>query len=743
MTRIAQSIILTFFLLVAAVPAWAQQAHELDAQIETLKEAARKGDDSVFQAGISRLEAIGSAEVYYKLGELYSSLPTKYYLEKPDYRRAAAFYQKVVAIRSKNVSLRNRGRKKLAELYRLGEGVERNLDTAVALLKDAIETGSGDAAYIYAGMLEDGAISDQPDIRGAEKWYRFALKKNYGPAAFALASLYRRGLIDKAEPNSLDNMMRLGIAITEKKARAGDAGAAYTLGSLYEMGEDVAADPAKALAWYKLGMEGNSADAYRGAARLYGKGVGVDRDPLKAAEFMEKAAELGSVSAALALGRSLEEGSSYFLQVKEEVALKWLERAVAVGESGAVKILANHYLYDGNTERAIALFEKSAAEGNVGSMINLYRFYSDGTIVAQNQAKAKIYLDSALAASQFTISDRMKLAELLLDPLSQSYDPEKGIAFLESAAEAGQKQAPFQLAKFYGNKRSRYYNPVKAFRWHSRAAAEGGLTSMLWVAEAATNGVGTEKDPDLARLYFAEALKRAKTQDAEVFSKIGMAYKLGHGTPQNIVEALKWFEKAANLGDAQAKLEFGRVVIWDTVPGYTPQDGLRMMDEAAATGEANAFLEIGKVLSSGLAATVNYKRAYQYFLRASEAGITEANYHLGILSLAGLGTARDPEKALAYLKRAASEGFAPASFELGVQWLTGGFGERDEQEAFKQFSRAANAGEPEAYYYVGKAYLEGWGTGRDVVKAKAALAISGETGHVPSKRLLKKLEPQA
>lgn len=724
--------------LLTAAPLRADVPTSVDKTILTLEEASRKGDKAQIEKIEASITALATPEAYFKLGKFFMAKPTVNYLRVSDFSTAIVYFEKTLALAADSEmdeKWKNRARKQLADFYYLGEGVPRDQEKAVALLQQGIKSGNGEAAYRYGMMLERGLGATASDPQAAARWYRFALRDRYGPAAFALVTLYRRGIVPQPTPHSLKDMQALGLSLVRQKVEEGDPEAAYTLGRLYQQGEEVPADPAQALKWYEVAMKGGKGEAYRGAALLYGKGQGVPRDAKKATELMEKAALMGSLPAAMALGKTIQHDPSYYLEADDEKALTWLKRASAVGDSGAVKLIANYYLTKGDVAEALQYLEKSAESGNVGSMLNLYKLYTDGTQVKADPARASRYLEQARQSSNVSLSDRVKLGKLLMDPLDPHYDPKLGVEYLKGAAEAGHKPSIVQLAKFYSNKRSTYYDPSQAFIWHSKAAAEGALNSMLWVAEALTTGVGTKKDKEQARIYFFQALQRVKTGDAEVLSRIGQAYKLGYGTDRNIIEGLKWFEKAAKLGDPNAKIEFAKVVLWDTVPGYHPEDAIRMMREAAHQGESSAYLELGKIYANGMGDVVDYETAYYYFDMAAKANITEAYYYLGLLTLAGRGTEKNVELAKQYLVSAASGGFSPASLVLGVLYQEGAFGAVNEQEAVTYFSRAANAGEPEAHYYLGMAYLNGKGIGQNKGRALEELSKAADTGHMPAKTL--------
>ncbi|MDR1275864.1 MAG: sel1 repeat family protein [Candidatus Accumulibacter sp.] len=81
--------------------------------------------------------------------------------------------------------------------------------------------------------------------------------------------------------------------VNHRAAMRGDAAAQYILGVLYQNGEGVRKDYAKAAKWFKKAAEQGDARAQNNLGLLYAEGRGVPKDDAKAAEWLRKAAEGG------------------------------------------------------------------------------------------------------------------------------------------------------------------------------------------------------------------------------------------------------------------------------------------------------------------------------------------------------------------------------------------------------------------------------------------------------------------
>ncbi len=98
-----------------------------------------------------------------------------------------------------------------------------------------------------------------------------------------------------------------GLALTALRewrplAEQGNAKAQYNLGVMYDNGQGVPQDYAKAVEWYRKAAEQGYADAQYNLGHMYDKGEGVTQDYAKAMGWYRKAAEQGDADAQHNLG---------------------------------------------------------------------------------------------------------------------------------------------------------------------------------------------------------------------------------------------------------------------------------------------------------------------------------------------------------------------------------------------------------------------------------------------------------
>ena len=74
---------------------------------------------------------------------------------------------------------------------------------------------------------------------------------------------------------------------------------------------------------------------------------------------------------------------------------------------------------------------------------------------------------------------------------------------------------------------------------------------LLMIALVALVGCG--KKP--AEWSFAETKAKAEAGDADAQYNLGLMYVLGEGVEQDFKEAVKWYQKAADQGDADSAIQ--------------------------------------------------------------------------------------------------------------------------------------------------------------------------------------------
>lgn len=168
-------------------------------------------------------------------------------------------------------------------------------------------------------------------------------------------------------------------------------------------------------------------------------------------------------------------------------------------------------------------------------------------------------------------------------------------------------------------------------------------------------------------------MKAANAGHVRAQAKLGELYEVGRGTDQDTNQAVRWYKKAADAGDAQAKraLEF------------LPFDDSSL--------ESSPLEEAEKTYKAG-----DYKTAFPLFEKLAKEGNPQAQYMYGRMLLNAQGTVRDYSSAMEWTKKAADQGVAKAMYSMGLYFKNGWGVEKDPNAAAEWFSKAAVLGDEDA-----------------------------------------------
>jgi localization factor PodJL len=171
------------------------------------------------------------------------------------------------------------------------------------------------------------------------------------PAALTILGL--RALDGTGKPVNLPEAVKFLTLAAEK----GQAVAQYRLGTLYERGQGVTADPVKAAHWYELSANQGNRKAMHNLAVSYASGAAGKKNMAEAARWFAKAAALGLSDSQFNLAVLYERGDGVPQSLLD--AYKWYSIAAAAGDAESKQRMGVLATQLSDADRAAA--NKSAA----------------------------------------------------------------------------------------------------------------------------------------------------------------------------------------------------------------------------------------------------------------------------------------------------------------------------------------------------------------------------------------------
>jgi len=530
-----------------------------------------------------------------------------------------------------------------------------------------------------------------------------------------------------------------------RKAESGDAQAQFELGRMYDNGQGVTKDEAEAVRWYRKAAEQGHEWAQYDLGVAYDNGEGVAKDATEALRWYRKAAEQGDSDAQYSLGVAYHEAQGVTKDDAE--AVRWFRKAAERGSAEAQLTLGQ--MYDSgqgirkNKAEAALWYRKAAEQGNVSAQANLGLMYSNGQGVSLNRREADHWYQKAAEGRE-----AIRQTE---EGASQSWtDPATGLMWTrQSKGNVNWKQAQeycstlnlaghsdWRLATGYPLSGDELYSIYdRSQEGESGCHVRGGIRFQndctSWTLDGGVkafySGMTTGAGPDdklealCVRGFATVTLRRLSSMadqgDAQAQYSIGMAYLNGKGVPKSDAEAVSYFRKAAEQGNADAQVALNRLQAIAQCKGNAVCIANTEILNLAEHGDANAQLKLAYAYASAShrqrdwsdhplddsnsaeAIAKDRIAAARWFLKAAEQGNVEAQYNLGLLYGQNDGSVEilvDEAEAVRWYRKAAEQGLAAAQYKLGFAYHYGKGVLNNEAEATRWFRKAAEQGDEDA-----------------------------------------------
>lgn len=165
----------------------------------------------------------------------------------------------------------------------------------------------------------------------------------------------------------------------------------------------------------------------------------------------------------------------------------------------------------------------------------------------------------------------------------------------------------------------------------------------------------------------------------------------------DFVNAVTWFRKAAEKGDARGQVRLGRAYLNGQGVAQDNVEGIKLLREAAEQGDAQGQSTLGIMYLSGRGVAKNDGEAVKLLREAAEQGDVQGQFALGGAYVFGLGgVPQDYVEAAKWFRKSAEQGNSFAQVYLGGVYENGQGVAKDDAEAVKWYRKAAGNGNDDA-----------------------------------------------
>ncbi|KXB91570.1 tetratricopeptide repeat protein [Megasphaera hutchinsoni] len=223
-----------------------------------------------------------------------------------------------------------------------------------------------------------------------------------------------------------------------------------------------------------------------------------------------------------------------------------------------------------------------------------------------------------------------------------------------------------------------------------------------------------------------------------------------NGAVQDDATAIKWYQKAADQGDPDARNRMDELQ-----KKQKEQKAIEGYKKKAEQGDAEAQNYLGGCYRNGKGVEKDDVKAVEWYQKAADQGYAAAQYQLGVCYEEGKGVVRDYATAIKWYqkaadqgnvfsrnrinelqKRMAEQGDAAAQYQLGVCYEHGKGVTQDYKKAVEWYQKAAEQGHTAAQYYLSLCYAKGKGVAQDFVKAVKWSKKAAEQGDADAQCVL-------
>ena len=428
--------------------------------------------------------------------------------------------------------------------------------------------------------------------------------------------------------------------------------------------------------------------------------------------------------------------------------LREQQQTVVRNEGNASEWIAqgDKYYNAENYTSALPYYKQAAEAGNARAATMVGWIYKKGLGVTENAVEAVKWY--RMAANGGNASGQVNLGDAYYSGEGVTKDYNEAFKWFMQAAQQGNSTGQSWLAIMYRYGFGVTKDETEAVKWYRKAADQGSDFGQYYLAEMYENGYGVEKNMTEARRWYQKAADQGyqKAKDKLASLEVGVsasaseigdwkskAYK--YYNDKQYREAMTWFRKAADAGDAGAQYFMGVMYFCGLDVAKDHKEAVKWYKQSALGGDMYGQYSFGEMRENGWGIEKNMAEAKTWYQKSADQGYDRAIEKLKVLSGTTTSstsgkTYKEYEKmadefydkknyteALKYYKLSAPGNDGGVLNRLGYMYSAGVGVDVNASEAVKWFRKSAEQGYMIGQYNMGLMYELGRGIGKDVNEA--------------------------
>lgn len=236
-----------------------------------------------------------------------------------------------------------------------------------------------------------------------------------------------------------------------------------------------------------------------------------------------------------------------------------------------------------------------------------------------------------------------RLGCMYRDGIRVDQDYHKSFEMFSSASMNGWAESQVHLGDLYLEGKGIEKNKEKAEYWYRLAAEKNNPEGRKRLAAL----IGNSFPDDPIREETINTLKIISTNDSsgKILSLIGDAIYFNKKNSADVLEAIKYYRKAAELGHSPSFYQLGNIYLNGKDLERNTEKAISFYEKGADLGNQQCQLALAEIYYDGILVSRDYKRSFRRYLQASENGNFNAMYRAGIMLLDGKGTTKNRKAA--------------------------------------------------------------------------------------------------
>ncbi len=444
------------------------------------------------------------------------------------------------------------------------------------------------------------------------------------------ANLIARPLLAQSGP-ALDRVALFGalesgdfsaaLPLLQRSAEAGDAHSLFLLGLMQSLGAGMPMDSSAA------------SDKFAAAAGLGSRAAArwmlqtTEQDDVRRPQWHATATTFTRQREPIPASLAIDTGEAIVPLVEESI--RWNRQAAEAGTGSAWYALAH-----------LVLMQRGSRDPDFAEHRGLLQAAGEAG-VAEAWAELALYATFGLRG----------------EPVNSA----QATRYREAAAEAGHAVSQFIVGRDLVEGRTRDGEPGSGFAFLEKAAAQGEVSALHYLAKRLRDGNGVERDDQRAVRLFERGLELNHNESRE---DLAWMLQQGRGTARDLERAARLYEQAADAGSAWARLRLALMVERGDGVAKDPVRALALLREAAENGSSQAMREMGQRYADGNLVEKNDETAFEWFEAAAQKGNAWSQNRVGWMLQNGIGVEQDVDEALVWYRLAADKGEVVAAENL-------------------------------------------------------------------------------